>query len=87
VARPSLEVADVFRFHGAQYKAKQGKHLHLSQLKVMSAIEACRSAKLGGHQLHCSQCETDVIAYNSCRNGPCRETIARSVRHRVLSAG
>jgi hypothetical protein len=62
-------VADVFRFHGQQYKAKQGKHLHLNQLKVMSAIEACRSAKLGGHQLHCSQCETDVIAYNSCIMG------------------
>jgi hypothetical protein len=87
VARPSLEVADVFRFHGQQYKAKQGKHLHLSQLKVMSAIEACRSAKLGGHQLHCPQCETDVIAYNSCRDRPCREAIVRSAKRHRLSAG
>jgi hypothetical protein len=80
VARPSLEVADVFRFHGQQYKAKQGKHLHLNQLKVMSAIEACRSAKLGGHQLHCSQCETDVIAYNSCRNRHCPKCQASSAK-------
>jgi hypothetical protein len=87
VARPSLEVADVFSFHGAQYKAKQGKHLHLSQLKVMSAIEACRSAKLGGHQLHCAQCETDVIAYNSCRNGPCRETIVPNAKHLLQKGG
>jgi hypothetical protein len=75
-----LEVADVFRFHGQQYKAKQGKHLHLSQLKVMSAIEACRSAKLGGHQLHCAQCETDVIAYNSCRNRHCPKCQASSAK-------
>jgi hypothetical protein len=75
-----LEVADVFRFHGHQYKAKQGKHLHLSQLKVMSAIEACRSAKLGGHQLHCSQCETDLIAYNSCRNRHCPKCQASSAK-------
>lgn len=80
MARPSLEVADVFRFHGQQYKAKQGKHLHLSQLKVMSAIEACRSAKLGGHQLHCAQCETDVIAYNSCRNRHCPKCQASSAK-------
>jgi hypothetical protein len=75
-----LEVADVFRFHGQQYKAKQGKHLHLNQLKVMSAIEACRSAKLGGHQLHCAQCETDVIAYNSCRNRHCPKCQASSAK-------
>jgi uncharacterized protein len=80
VARPSLEVADVFRFHGQQYKARQGKHLHLSQLKVISAIEACRTAKLGGHQLHCAKCETDVIAYNSCRNRHCTKCQASSAK-------
>jgi hypothetical protein len=75
-----LEVADVFRFHGQQYKARQGKHLHLSQLKVISAIEACRTAKLGGHQLHCAKCETDVIAYNSCRNRHCTKCQASSAK-------
>ena len=80
MSRPALEVADVFRLHSAQYKAKQGKHLHLSQLKVMSAIEACRSAKLGGHQLHCSKCETDLISYNSCRNRHCPKCQASSAK-------
>ncbi|WP_158966715.1 IS91 family transposase [Paraglaciecola sp. L3A3] len=70
-SRPALEVADVFRFYGAQYKTQQQGHLSLHQLKVMSAIERCRSAQLGGHQLHCGKCETDLIAYNSCRNRHC----------------
>lgn len=69
--RPSLEVADVFRFYGEQYKAVQQGHLSLNQLKVMSAITRCRSAQLGGHQLHCPQCDTNLIAYNSCRNRHC----------------
>ena len=69
--RPSLEVADVFRFYGEQYKAIQQGHLSLNQLKVMSAITRCRSAQLGGHQLHCPQCDTNLIAYNSCRNRHC----------------
>jgi len=70
-SRPALEVADVFRFYGAQYKAKQRGHISLNQLKVMSAIERCRTAQLGGHELHCNKCETDLIAYNSCRNRHC----------------
>jgi hypothetical protein len=80
VALPALEVADVFRYHGAHYKSTQGKHLHLNQLKVMSAIEACRSAKLGGHQLHCAKCDTDIIAYNSCRNRHCPKCQASSAK-------
>lgn len=70
-SRTPLEVADVFRLSGAQYKQSQQGHLSLAQLKVMSAIERCRSAQLGGHHLHCEQCHTDVIAYNSCRNRHC----------------
>jgi len=46
-------------------------HLSLGQLKVMSAIERCRTAELGGHRLHCSKCEADTLAYNSCRNRHC----------------
>jgi len=49
----------------------QRGHLSLGQLKAMSAIERCRTAELGGHQLHCDQCDTDTIAYNSCRNRHC----------------
>jgi hypothetical protein len=69
--RTSLEVADVFRFYGDQYKAVNQGHISLGQLKVMSAITRCRSAQLGGHQLHYPQCDTYLIAYNSCRNRHC----------------
>jgi hypothetical protein len=64
-------VADVFRLSGSDYKASHRGHLSLSQLKVMSAIARCRSAQLGAHHLHCDNCHTDVIAYNSCRNRHC----------------
>jgi hypothetical protein len=80
VVRASLEVADVFRFYGGDYKTKQQGHLSLNQLKVMSAIERCRSAQLGGHQLHCDKCETDIIAYNSCRNRHCPKCQASSAK-------
>ncbi len=70
-SRPPLEVADVFRLSGTQYKSAQHRHLSLAQLKVMSAIERCRSAQLGAHHLHCEHCHTDAIAYNSCRNRHC----------------
>jgi hypothetical protein len=78
--RPSLEVADVFRFYGGDYKTKQQGHLSFNQLKVMSAIERCRTAQLGGHQLHCDKCETDLIAYNSCRNRHCPKCQASSAK-------
>ena len=70
-SRPPLEVADVFRLSGTQYKSAQHRHLSLAQLKVMSAIARCRSAQLGAHHLHCEHCHTDAIAYNSCRNRHC----------------
>ena len=69
--RPSLEVADVFRQHGPAWRASQRGHLSLAQLKVMSAIEQCRSAALGGHVLRCQGCGADQISYNSCRNRHC----------------
>ena len=65
------EVAEVFRAHGASYRQHQRGHLSLLQLKVMSAIERCRSAALGGHVLRCSACAQPQIAYNSCRNRHC----------------
>ena len=69
--RPALEVADIFREHGPAWRDARRGHLNLAQLKVMSAIEQCRSAALGGHVLRCEGCGTDQIAYNSCRNRHC----------------
>lgn len=69
--RASLEVADIFRAEGARYRAAQAGHLSLLQLKVMSAIERCRTAALGGHVEGCEDCGHQRIAYNSCRNRHC----------------
>ena len=71
MARPPLEVADIFRDHGPAWRLKNAGHINLGQLKVMSAIERCRSAALGGHVLRCDDCATVQIAYNSCRNRHC----------------
>ncbi|MCG8354767.1 MAG: IS91 family transposase, partial [Kiloniellales bacterium] len=69
--RPALEVADIFRDHGAAWRAANAGHLSLGQLKVMSAIERCRTAALGGHVVRREDCEYTTIAYNSCRNRHC----------------
>jgi hypothetical protein len=73
VPRPRLEVADIFRDHGAAWRDANRGHVSLGQLKVMSAIESCRTAALGGHVARCenSACGHTVIAYNSCRNRHC----------------
>lgn len=71
MGQSALEVADIFRTHGPAWRAAQRGHLCLGQLKVMSAIEQCRSAALGGHVLRCEGCGTDQISYNSCRNRHC----------------
>src|SRR5687767_9152226 len=69
--RPQLEVADILRQHGAVWRAAHAGHVSLAQLKVMSAIESCRTAALGGHVEACEGCRHTRIAYNSCRNRPC----------------
>jgi len=69
--RASLEVADIFRAAGPAYRATHAGHLSLHQLKVMSAIEQCRTAALGGHVEACEDCGHWRIAYNSCRNRHC----------------
>lgn len=69
--RTSLEVADIFRAAGPAYRAAHAGHLSLHQLKVMSAIEHCRTAALGGHVEACTDCGHWRIAYNSCRNRHC----------------
>jgi len=68
---PSLEVGDIFRDHGEAWRHQHQGHISLGQLKVMSAVERCRSAALGGHVLKCQGCETIEVAYNSCRNRHC----------------
>ena len=69
--RPALEVADIFRDHGAAWRSANAGHVSLDQLKVMSAIERCRTAALGGHVARCEDCSHTLIAYNSCRNRHC----------------
>src|SRR6202795_4865220 len=82
--RTALEVADIFCADGPAWRRANAGHLSLGQLKVMSAIERCRTAALGGHVARCEKCEHTRIAYNSCRNrhcpkcrgGPAREWLA-----------
>jgi putative transposase/transposase-like zinc-binding protein len=73
VSRPALEVADIFRDHGAAWRDANRGHLSLGQLKVMSAIERCRTAALGGHVARCEndKCAHTIIGYNSCRDRHC----------------
>jgi hypothetical protein len=73
VSRPALEVADIFRDHGPAWRLANAGHVSLDQLKVMSAIERCRTAALGGHVAQCEndECRHTVIGYNSCRNRHC----------------
>ena len=73
MARPALEVADIFRDHGPAWREANRGHVSLGQLKVMSAIERCRTAALGGHVARCENaaCGYTEIAYNSCRNRHC----------------
>jgi Zn finger protein HypA/HybF involved in hydrogenase expression len=69
--RPKLEVADIFRDHGTAWRAANAGHVSLDQMKVMSAIERCRTAALGGHVERCEKCSHTIVAYNSCRNRHC----------------
>jgi hypothetical protein len=71
VSRPSPEVADIFRGHGPAWRRANAGHVSLGQLKVMSAIENCRTAALGGHVARCEECAHSQISYNSCRNRHC----------------
>ena len=71
MSRPALEVADLFRDHGAAWRRANAGHVSRDQLKVMAAIERCRTAALGGHVARCENCAHTIIAYNSCRNRHC----------------
>jgi hypothetical protein len=71
LSRPALEVADIFRDHGPAWRQANAGHVSREQLKVMTAIERCRTAALGGHVARCEDCAHTAIAYNSCRNRHC----------------
>jgi Putative transposase/Transposase zinc-binding domain len=71
MARPPFEVADILRVHGEAFRRAHAGHLSLGQLKVMSAIEACRTSELGGHVARCDDCQHLAVSYNSCRNRHC----------------
>jgi hypothetical protein len=79
--QPELEVADVFRRHGDAYRQLHADVLGRSQLRVMRAIELCRTAALGGHTEQCDACSHIRISYNSCRNRHCGkcQALARAV--------
>ena len=74
------EVADIFRAYGPAWRQAQQGHLSIGQLKVMSAIEQCRSAALGGHVLRCGACNHQEISYNSCRNRHCPKCQAKAAQ-------
>ena len=92
MARPALEVADIFRDHGPAWRDANSRHISLYQLKVMSAIERCRTAALvglqptgltrGGYVARCENaaCGHTQIAYNSCRNRHCPKCQAAASR-------
>src|SRR5919204_3469751 len=78
--RPALEVADIFRRHGEAFRAVQGNRLSSEQRRVMTAIEVCRTAALGGHVEMCDRCGHLRNAYNSCadRHCPKCQSLARA---------
>src|SRR5512132_4233880 len=87
MARPALEVADIFRDHGAAWQKANAGHVSLGQLKVMAAIERCRTAALGGHVAACERCAHVQIAYNSCRNRHCPKCQGAAARTWLAVAG
>jgi hypothetical protein len=80
LSRPAVEVADIFRRRGPAWRASHAGHVSLGQLKVMSAIERCRTAALGGHVERCEDCAHRRISYNSCRNRHCPKCQAMAAK-------
>ena len=87
MSRPALEVADIFRDHGAAWRHANVGRVSLDQMKVMSAIERCRTAALGGHVARCEGCAHTVIAYNSCRNRHCPKCQGTAAREWLAARG
>ncbi|AUX79597.1 IS91 family insertion sequence transposase domain-containing protein (plasmid) [Sinorhizobium fredii] len=80
MSRQKLEVADIFRAYGPAWRRANAGHVSLTQLKVMAAIEACRTEALGGHVAACTKCGHNHIAYNSCKNRHCPKCQAPAAR-------
>jgi hypothetical protein len=80
LSRPAVEVADIFRRRGPAWRASHAGHVSLGQLKVMSAIERCRTAALGGHVERCESCAHLRISYNSCGNRHCPKCQAAAAK-------
>ena len=78
--RPKLEVADVLRHYGEAYRQEHGASLSMAQRRVLTAIEVCRTAVLGGHLEQCDHCAHRRNAYNSCsdRHCPKCQSLARA---------
>src|SRR5215467_12542202 len=78
--RPTLEVADIVRAHGDEFRRKHAASLSVGQKRVLRAIERCRTAVLGGHLERCDQCGHERNAYNSCsdRHCPKCQSLARA---------
>jgi hypothetical protein len=85
MARPSLELADVFRCYGAAFQKANAPLLSLPVRRVMKAIESCRTAALGGHIDRCDSCGHETLSYNSCRNRHCPKCLG-SARIKWLEA-
>jgi Putative transposase/Transposase zinc-binding domain len=71
MSRPTLEVADIIRAHGTRFIDSNRSWLRWPHLKVLRAIERCRTAVLGGHRDRCTRCGREAISFNSCRNRHC----------------
>jgi len=71
VTRPPFEVAEIIREQGRSFIDQNRSWLHGGHLKVLAAIERCRTAALGGHRDQCAKCGHQAISYNSCRNRHC----------------
>src|SRR6516225_7737963 len=80
LSRPAVEVADIFRHRGPAWRASHAGHVSLGQLKVMSPIERCRTAALGGHVERCEDCAHLRISYNSCGNRHCPKCQAAAAK-------
>jgi hypothetical protein len=78
--RPAFEVADILRRHGEAYRLAHAGHLSGPQLRVMGAIEVCRTAVLGGHVERCVACDHERIAYCSCRNRHCPKCLGSAAQ-------
>ena len=81
MSRPPLEVADLVRLAGPTLLQRSGRWLSGQHLKVLAAIQRCRTAALGGHLDECSRCGRRVISYNSCRNRHCPKCQANARHH------